>query len=240
MDEIEAATAVGRKDLRRINRVAAPVREQVVQILRTSIVSGALAAGQRIIEREICEATGASRTSVREALRQLESERLITILPQRGPVVSVIDAHEAASLCETRAALEELLARTCAGRASQSELAAIAEAAEALERTPQSGDRQAVEAAAGALYDRMLEGAHNPVAEEMLRLLHVRLLTLQPSRPEPGVLEQTAAEMAAIARAIVARDADGAAAAAKFHVMNAGARAIGRLRADDSPSALDS
>jgi DNA-binding GntR family transcriptional regulator len=216
--------------VKQVNRVAAPVREQVAQMLRRSIVSGELAPGQRVIEREICEATGASRTSVREALRQLESERLITNVPQHGTVVSVIDEQEAASLYETRAALEALMARTCAERATESELRAIDDAVTVLERTAQGGDPDDVAAAAAELYDRIFEGSGNSVVEELLRMLHVRVVTLPITLREPGRAEVIVAEMSAMARAVIARDAEAAGALAAAHVASSGKHVLDRLR----------
>jgi len=65
----------------RIAAVAAPVRQQVAEALRGAITSGRFAPGQRLVEKDLCELTGVSRASVREALRQLETEGLIETLP---------------------------------------------------------------------------------------------------------------------------------------------------------------
>ena len=70
-------------------------REQVASRLRDAIVTGRFAPGRRLVERELCELTGVSRTSIREALRELESEGLITTVPHHGPVVSVVSIETA-------------------------------------------------------------------------------------------------------------------------------------------------
>ena len=57
----------------RVVRVAAPLRQQVLEKIRDAIAVGQLAPGNRLVERELCEITGVSRTLIREALRQLES-----------------------------------------------------------------------------------------------------------------------------------------------------------------------
>ena len=64
------------------------VRSMVAQKLREAIMSGTLKPGQRLIERELCEMTGVSRPSIREALRLLEADGLVNTVPHRGPVVS--------------------------------------------------------------------------------------------------------------------------------------------------------
>src|ERR1039458_877294 len=70
-----------------IDKAAAPLRRQVLDELRQSIIAGRLAPGARLVERELTAMMGVSRTVVREALRQLESEGLISIIPHKRPVV---------------------------------------------------------------------------------------------------------------------------------------------------------
>ncbi len=71
--------------------------------LRSAIGSGLFKPGQRLIERELCEQVGVGRTSIREALRQLEAEGLVTTIPHRGPIVSTISVEEAEQLYDLRA-----------------------------------------------------------------------------------------------------------------------------------------
>src|SRR5215212_719821 len=66
------------------------VRSRVAQKLREAIMSGTLKPGQRLVERELCQMTAVSRPSIREALRLLEADGLVTTVPHRGPVVSTI------------------------------------------------------------------------------------------------------------------------------------------------------
>ena len=61
------------------------VRSMVAQKLREAIMSGKLKPGQRLVERELCEMTGVSRPSIREALRLLEADGLVNTVPHRGP-----------------------------------------------------------------------------------------------------------------------------------------------------------
>lgn len=225
--------------LKPIQRVAAPIREQVAQMIRDSIVSGSLQPGQRLIEREICEATGASRASVREALRQLESERLVTSVPQHGTVVAVIDEHHAKSLYDTREALETLIVRNCVGRASDGHLRALQTAVSELEQAAQRADADAVAAANAALYECLFAGAENPVAEELLRALHVRVMTLPLTITQPGRATQIAQEMAATAHAVISRDAEAAATLISAHVRNSGDHVLNQMRTEpggDSPN----
>lgn len=217
--------------MKQVSRVTAPVREQVAQMLRQSITTGELRPGQRVIEREICEATGASRTSVREALRQLESERLITNLPPYGPVVSVIEEDEALSLFETRATLEAMVAAACAERASNAELAALAQSVTALKEAAATGNPEEISEAVTVVYERQFAGAKNVVAEGLIRTLRVRVMTLPMRLDDPGRAAVVADEVSAIAEAIIARDPEKASNLVTAHALGAGQVAIERIRA---------
>ena len=82
------------------------LRHQVENALRQAIMSGRFAPGARLIERELCETLGVSRTSVREALRRLEAEKLVRSVPHKGPVVAIMSKQEAAELYAIRGLLE--------------------------------------------------------------------------------------------------------------------------------------
>src|SRR3954471_5166376 len=109
----------------RVAPVAAPVRSQVVETLRTAITSGRFAPGQRLVEKDLCDLLGVSRPSVREALRELESEGLINTIPNRGPLVSMLSARDAASIYEVRGVLEALAAKLFAQHASAAQIEAL-------------------------------------------------------------------------------------------------------------------
>ena len=70
--------------------VVAPLRREIESRLRAAITQGRFHSGERLIERELCEMLGVSRPSLREALRHLEAEELVTLRPNRGPAVAEI------------------------------------------------------------------------------------------------------------------------------------------------------
>ena len=92
----------------KVQQHAAPLRKEVARLLRTDILDGILAPGQRLIEGVLCERYGVSRTVIREALRQLESESLISVLPNKGPIVTVLTSKDIAAIYEVRRCLEGL------------------------------------------------------------------------------------------------------------------------------------
>ena len=78
----------------RVARVAAPLREQVVQLLRQEIAQMGLLPGQRLVERDLIERIGVSRTTVREALRELAAEGLVKTVPQKGAIVAAVEGRD--------------------------------------------------------------------------------------------------------------------------------------------------
>src|SRR5438552_16463065 len=97
--------APGATDMR-VVRNTVTLRQQVLEVLRGAILNFQFKPGDRLIERELCEMTGVSRTSVREALRHLESEGLVQNLPNKGPMVATVTADEAREIFEVRRVLE--------------------------------------------------------------------------------------------------------------------------------------
>src|SRR5260370_18129806 len=92
-----------------VERLAA-LRDQVVGNLRNAIINGQFASGARLVERQMCELLGVSRTLVREALRQLEAEGWVRILPYRRPIVASMTPEEVRDLYEVRSAPQGIAA----------------------------------------------------------------------------------------------------------------------------------
>src|ERR1700678_320881 len=90
---------------RRVLRPISTLRQQVIEGLRLCISDLTFRPGDRLIERELCEMLGVSRTLIREALSQLVAEGLVQIIPHKGPIVAVMTADEARGLYEVRAVL---------------------------------------------------------------------------------------------------------------------------------------
>ena len=94
--------------------------------LREAILSGAFSPGQKLVEKDLWQSLGISRTVVREALQHLQAEGLINIIPYKGPVVATLTLQDANELYEVRASLESL---ACAGFAGAVVLGAEADLA---------------------------------------------------------------------------------------------------------------
>ena len=210
---------------RLVVRPVSTLRQQVIDGLRACISDLTFKPGDRLIERELCEMLGVSRTLVREALSQLVAEGLVQIIPHKGPIVSVMTGDEARGLYEVRAVLEALAGRQFTERATDDQRVALKDAFNELglirNMQGQEGIMLFLKQKA-RFYDVMLEGASNPVLTEMLRLVHTRVMMLRATTlSQEGRLPQSYDEIATIVDAVMRNDADAAAAACKRHVEQA-------------------
>jgi GntR family transcriptional regulator, trigonelline degradation regulator len=221
----------------RVGRVAAPLREQVLDVLRQAILDFRLKPGQRLIERELIEQTGVSRTTIREVLRQLAAEGLVTTIPQKGAIVVVPSAQEAADLYEVRAALEALACRRFVHHATDAQVKQLRKSFREIERLAKRRDPDIQEmlAAKDDFYDVLLEGAGNKAIRETLDSLRARVRLLRAtSLSQPNRTAGTVSEIREIVRAAEARDADAMAAACEYHVNEAARSGLtGLMELDD-------
>ena len=133
----------------RVGDVHPSLVDAVQDYIRDKIVSGELQPGQRLVERELAEATGASRIPVREAIRGLASERFVTLVPRRGAVVTALVPEDLDEIFEVREALEVQECVLAAQKATPEERARMWEFVRAAQRALDAGDEAAVDAANG-------------------------------------------------------------------------------------------
>src|SRR5262245_61324057 len=124
----------------RVDRPAATLRHSVTESIRQAIAVGRIPPGARMPERDLCEMTGVSRTLVREALRQLESEGLVDVIPHKGPVVTVITPQQAVGIYQVREELEGLAAELFATNASAADRQALRRALDEVRIAYEGGD----------------------------------------------------------------------------------------------------
>jgi GntR family transcriptional regulator, trigonelline degradation regulator len=217
-----------------VSSIAAPVRTQVLHNIRQAILTRRFVPGQRLIERELCELTGVSRTPVREALRQLESEGLVVMVPNRGPVVAEITADEAAEIYDARAALESLAARRFAERATDDELVELGARLGDIAGAVRDGRLSEMVERKDEFYAVLFGGARNRIIRQMMDALQARIAYLRAtSLAAPGRGEETLAEITEVVDAIRRRDAEMAERLSRAHVERAAAFALASLADED-------
>ncbi len=117
-----------------------PLRDVAFQKLRQAILRGELTPGQRLMEIQLAQQLGVSRTPVREAIRMLEQDGLAVMIPRRGAVVAKISGQNLRDVLEVRLALEELAVQLSCVRMEESAFAELAEAGQAFAESLKSDD----------------------------------------------------------------------------------------------------
>ena len=217
------------------------MRSQAFEAVRDAIISGRLAPGTRLIERELCAALGVSRTIVREVIRWLEAERLVQVTAHRGPRVAVLSAKTAREIYELRGELESLLVRGFVHNADDSQIRALRSLVQEVEAAARRDDIPELVAIMRRFYAVLLEGSDNSVVGETLESLHARISRLRVlSMSEPGRAARSVTEIAAIVEAIERRDPAAAERATRAYVSAARDSALNRIRLGegDSPAGV--
>ena len=218
-------------NITRVAAVAAPVRSQVVEMLRAAITGGQFAPGQRLVEKDLCDSMGVSRPSVREALRQVESEGLIVTIPNRGPIVSQLSVRDVASIYEVRGALEALAAQLFSTNASDEQVKDLDAAVTQLEVAYKTSDVEKIVVAKRIFYDVLMEGCGNNILPTLFRTMNARVTQLRRvSLSSPKRATISLREIRAVLRAIKQRNPEAAFKASLHHVKEASKVALTSLR----------
>jgi DNA-binding GntR family transcriptional regulator len=218
---------------------AAPLRRKIVASLRHAIEVGEMKPGDRLFEKDLCQKLGVSRTSLREALRELQAEKLIVAVP-RGLAVADISEEDAANIYQVRAALESLVAAQFAEKADETDALKLKEALDLLERAYRSGDFRKILEEKKSFYDVICAGARNSIVRDILDHLSTRINQLRSTtRLNTDRWMASLAELTELASALSARNPEAARAAAINHIDAAAkAASIGRgAETEGSPTA---
>lgn len=198
------------------------VQQQTVEKLRGAILSGMFKPGERLLEAQLCEMLGVSRPSVREALRSLEAERLVTLVPNKGPHIPIVAWEQATEIYQVRALLEGEAAALAAGRASANDVKKMRAALAAFRKAARNGDAAVQVESTADFYAELLRLCGNSIIEETLSGLLARINFLRAkSMSRPGRAEYSFKEMAAILDAVEAGNSEAARQAAVYHVEQA-------------------
>jgi DNA-binding GntR family transcriptional regulator len=213
---------------------AAPLRRQLEDALRRAIMTGRFTPGERLRERELLELFPVSRTSLREALRQIEAEGLMVLEPNRGPVVATLTEDDVEEINEARAVLE---GQACAGFAERASDAAVAEVRRLfglMSEAARARNPGRVLDIKTEMYSVILDGCGNRIVKDMLTRLHNRIWLMRgtfiASLSEPERLPEPVGELRELVEAIVARDGKAARAASEHHVREAARMTLRAMR----------
>lgn len=189
--------------------------ERVTRKLRDDIVDGVRAPGSRLVERELAAELGVSRIPVRDALRQLVAEGLVTPRPRSWAVVREFTAADIADLHEVRAAFERLAFRLAVERRTREGLQRLRAVVDAELQAAAAGDGVAARRAAADFHEVVTGLAANELLNELQRTIRSRMRWLLAQHDD---LVGIAREHEALYDAIADRDADRVDALVEVHL----------------------
>ncbi len=199
-----------------------PLREVVFETIREAIITGHLRPGERLMEVQLAEEMGVSRTPVREAMRKLELEGFLVMMPRKGAYVSGISLKDIIDVFEIRAALDSLAAGLAAERITEEEL-------EQLERSlllvVESADQNDLDGIVGTdtdFHDIIYKASRNERLIQIINNLREQIQRFRTtSLAFPGRMHIAVDEHRKIVEAIAERNVALAQALAQEHIENA-------------------
>lgn len=198
-----------------------PLRDVVFQTLRQAILRGELEPGERLMEIHLADRLGVSRTPIREAIRKLELEGLVVMIPRRGAIVASITEKDLKDVLEVRRTLEIMAAEIACDRITPELLQDLAEAGEEFRELKDSEDYTSLAAADVKFHDviyaatdnQRLISILNNLREQMYRY---RVEYLKDEKNFPILIR----EHSQIVEGLTAKDKTMLTAAMHKHVMN--------------------
>ncbi len=210
-----------------IHSESAPLRSKIMDAIRHAIELGTLKPGARLIEKDLCQRLAVSRTSLREALRELESEGIIERGSARGLTVVKLLPHDAANIYRIRAQIEALIFQQFTENVNDAQLLIIHDIYEELISAYDQGTFSAISRAKISWHNYVCEVAQNHIALEILARLTLRTAQLRrKSVVRKERQKQSIIEIRMLMDAIKRRDSVAAGEIARLHVINASISAL--------------
>ena len=200
-----------------VNRAVA--RQTVTERLRTDILQGVFPPGDRLIELQLSERYEVGRAAIRAALVELDAQGLVRRETNRGATVRRISVAEALEIAEARAALESLVARRAAERATDADRKELEGLVEEMTTAVEEERKQDYSALNRRLHAALPRIARHTVADDLIHNLRDRAVHHQFQLAlVPGRAAESLAQHRAIVVAVVAGDGDAAASAMRGHL----------------------
>lgn len=196
-----------------------PLRDVVFQTLRQAILKGELQPGERLMEIQLAQRLGVSRTPIREAIRKLELEGLVLMIPRKGAEVAKITQKHTRDVLEVRRALEELAAKLSCERISAKELKELETACQAFSKAIKGKDFMTIAEKDERFHDIIYLSTQNDRLVQLLNNLREQMYRFRLEYiKDAHKHEDIAKEHEEIYACIAKRDAKGAAVALRRHI----------------------
>lgn len=210
-----------------------PLRDVVFHTLRKAILTGELKPGERLMEIHLANRLGVSRTPIREAIRKLELEGLVIMIPRRGAEVAQITEKNLQDVLEVRRALDALCAELACDRITPEETDKLKCACENFEEAVKSGDVKQIARADVELHDIIVAATGNERLIQLINNLSEQMYRYRFEYIKDSEGHDTLVrEHRIIYESIVRKDKATAAQAAKTHIDNQEKAIIRRILLD--------
>jgi DNA-binding GntR family transcriptional regulator len=197
------------------------LHDELTERLRTLITRGDLAPGEKVPEKELCLQFGVSRTPLREALKVLASEGVVTLRPNRGAMVSSISIEELEEVFPVMGALEALSGEIACRHITDREVQAIRKLHEVMLVHWKRGEMQPYFRLNQRIHEAILEATRNDTLKTIYRGLSGRLLSARyMANMSAERWAKAVDEHEAMLRALDARDGAGLSKILKAHLAN--------------------
>jgi DNA-binding GntR family transcriptional regulator len=196
--------------------------KRVFNKLESDIINGIYKEGDSLNESRICEELGVSRTPVREAVRQLEHEGLVKIVPNKGALILGVSRKDIEDICAIRMLMEGLAARWAAENITDEEIDELKELIELSEYYTNSEKIPKAHMTDNEFHEKIYKATKSKSLQFMLRTFHhytqkARGISLKT----PGRAAKVLEEHKAILNAIISRDPQKAEKVMNQHIKNA-------------------
>lgn len=183
------------------------LREKILENIRDAILKGSLKAGERVSEPDLAERYGISRTPIREAFRQLESEGYLTVVPRKGAVVTALSERDVSEFYEIKSMLEGYAAQLAADKLTDREIDRLATINNRLSSLAADGDVKTFFRVHNEFHELFIRASGNNKLLELIQQMLKKFNRLRiASLSLPGRMEISVQEHEKIIEAFRARD----------------------------------
>jgi len=199
-----------------------PLREIVFETLREAIINATLKPGERLMEIQMAEEMGVSRTPVREAIRKLELEGFVVMIPRKGAYVAGISMKDIADVFEIRTAMEGLAAGLAAERITEEEMESLERILVKIGEYVQNNDLEKLIEADTEFHEILFKASRNERLVQIVSNLREQIQRFRTaSLSTPGRMKYALEEHKKIVEAVSERNVELAQALAREHIENA-------------------
>ena len=211
-----------------------PLRDVVFNTLRKAILTGQLKPGERLMEVHLANSLGVSRTPIREAIRKLELEGLVIMIPRRGAEVARITEKSLKDVLEVRRALDVLSVELACDRITEEDIERLLNACQDFEQAARGKDSSVIAKADVDLHDIIVEATGNQRLQQLVNNLSEQMYRYRfVYIKEESQHDTLVVEHREIYESIARRDKERAMAAARIHIDNQEKSIIRQIRMEN-------